>query len=441
MLVQAKLAIFTARFAAKLIKLFRLGNASSLPGRLALILYPDLLKRYADLFSQVKSSFKVMVTGTNGKTTSLGLLDSIYDVYASKDSLVSNKLGANLYYGIVTAFVLAANINDTSKQDFILEVDEAALAAVSKDLQPDLIAVTNIFRDQLDRFGEIDITKRFIQEGIDNSLNVDLVLNLDDPKINTLKNSSDAKKYFYSLEIEDSLKERINYQSEDKDLSLTQEEALVNIEEAYLVKAKLKDINYSGTKFDLFYMGKSIEINLKLKGIYNVYNALLAATVFIAYECPLSLIKEGLEKYQGSFGRAQTKIINGKEADIFLIKNPKGCSEVLNLLSLNTSAVNLIIINDNYADGRDVSWLWDADFELLLNEDLEFICSGSRAYDMALRLKYAGISTEKIILEEDIQAAVNKATLLAKETNLNILATYTALLHLERLLDLTGDFK
>ena len=142
-------------------------------------------------------------------------------------------------------------------------------------------------------------------------------------------------------------------------------------------------------------------MKLNLPGIYNVYNALLAATVFIAYDCPLNLIKEGLESYRGSFGRAQTKIINGKESNIFLIKNPKGCSEVLNLIKLDEKAINLIIINDDYADGRDVSWLWDANFEVLSklkpeSKSIDFVCSGNRAFDMALRLKYARIDSSRI---------------------------------------------
>ena len=435
------IAIFAAKMSAKLIKALKLGNASSLPGRLALKIYPSLLRDYAGTLADGSSSVRLAVSGTNGKTTSVGLLDSIYEVYASKDNLISNRLGANLYYGVATAFALSMSAAK-QKQDFILEVDEAALRSVVKDLKPDLIALTNIFRDQLDRFGEIDTTRRFIQEAIDEVKDVNLVINYDDTKIRSLKSSSGSKRYFYKLEIADELKSELNYEVSDKASSLEDLDLENDIDEMYLIKAFLKKITSSGSVFDLIYSGKSIEVNLNLPGIYNVYNALLAASVFIAYDCPLGLIKEGLEAYQGSFGRAQNKIINGKSSNIFLIKNPKGCSEVLNLIKLDQNAMNLIIINDDYADGRDVSWLWDADFELLAatkqdSVDIDFVCSGNRAYDMALRLKYAGISASRIYVEEDISLALDYASQNQEHRSLNVLPTYTALLYLEKILNLT----
>ncbi|NQY80601.1 MAG: DUF1727 domain-containing protein [Candidatus Caenarcaniphilales bacterium] len=443
--MQKKLAIFAANFSAKLIKFLKLGNASSLPGRIALKIYPELLKDYFESLDSSASSLRVAVSGTNGKTTSVGLLDSIYEVYASKENLISNRLGANLYYGIATAFILSM-VDKHEKQDFILEVDEAALRSVVKDLKPDLMALTNIFRDQLDRFGEIDTTRRFIQEAIDEVQDVNLVINYDDPKIRSLKSSSGSKRYFYKLEISDELKNKIDYKVSDKDASLEELDLENDIDEMYLIKGFLKEVNSSGTVFDLKYAGKAIEINLNLPGIYNVYNALLAASVFIAYDCPLNLIKEGLEGYKGSFGRAQNKIINGKSSNIFLIKNPKGCSEVLNLIKLDEQAINLIIINDDYADGRDVSWLWDADFETLAeankeSENVDFICSGNRAYDMALRLKYAGISAKRIYVEEYIKTALDYASKTQTDRPLNILPTYTALLYLEKILSLTKSIK
>ncbi len=443
--MQKKLAIFAANFTAKLIKFLKLGNASSLPGRIALKIYPELLRDYSKFLDNSISSLRLIVSGTNGKTTSVGLLDSIYEVYAAKENLISNRLGANLYYGIATAFVLSTT-DKYDKQDFILEVDEAALRSVAKDLKPDLMAFTNVFRDQLDRFGEIDTTRRFIQEAIDEVKDVNLVINYDDPKIRSLKSSSGSKRYFYKLEISDELKNKIDYQVSDKDAALDELDLENDIDELYLIKGFLKDIKSSGTVFDLNYAGKSLEINLSLPGVYNVYNALLAASVFIAYDCPLNLIKEGLENYKGSFGRAQNKLINGKSSNIFLIKNPKGCSEVLNLIKLDQHAINLIIINDDYADGRDVSWLWDANFEIVAeaksgSENIDFVCSGNRALDMALRLKYAGISTNRIYVEEDIKSALDYASKTQTSRPLNILPTYTALLYLEKLLSLTKSLK
>ena len=193
--MRKKIAVLAANLSAKLIKFLRLGNASSLPGRIALKIYPELLRDYFKDFDSSASNLKVAVSGTNGKTTSVGLLDAIYEVYASKDNLISNRLGANLYYGVATAFTNALDSGE-NKQDFILEVDEAAMRSVVRDLQPDLMAFTNIYRDQLDRFGEIDTTRRFIQEAIDEVPDVDLVLNFDDLKIRSLNHLQALKDIF-----------------------------------------------------------------------------------------------------------------------------------------------------------------------------------------------------------------------------------------------------
>lgn len=464
-IMRQSLAIFSARLCIYLLKFFKLGNGSSLPGRVALKLFPKLLlQANQDILSR-QDALKVMVSGTNGKTTSVGLIDSIYEVTQNKKNLISNRLGANLYYGIATAF---CNFRGNfAEADFILEVDEAALKTVVKHIKPNFLAFTNIFRDQLDRFGEIDATKNLLEEALklaDSETDFNLILNYDDIKLRSISTKTNDNIYFFRLITNEALK----LSSEtvlDKDSSFFEENYLDKasaVNENKLITGKLKILETKYSVFDLIFRGESIEVTLNLPGVYNVYNALLAASVFLAAGTGLEKVAQGLTLYRGAFGRSQTININGVESNIYLIKNPKGCSEVLHLVKNDKNSLYLIIINDNYADGRDVSWLWDADFEALIQQNqkdnasteneaceqsnqsrVNYVCSGRRAYDMALRLKYAGAKSTEIYVEADMQSAIDFASNYISEresqikNSLNILPTYTALLDLEKKLSLT----
>jgi len=449
------LAIYSARLCTDLLRFFKLGNGSSLPGRVALKLFPDLLVKANTEINQNPNALKIMVSGTNGKTTSVGLLDSIYENIKDKENLISNRLGANLYYGISTAF---CNFQGSFKEaDFILEVDEAALKTLVKHIKPNIMAFTNIFRDQLDRFGEIDATKHLLEEAlalVKDNPDFKLILNYDDIKLRSISIEETQNIYFFSLEAAAGCGALFdNLFNLDKDQSLFIDKA-DNYTNQHFIRAKLKSLGVKDSVFDLVYEDKSVEVHLNLPGIYNIYNALLAATVFIAAGLDLETIAKGISAYKGAFGRSQTVLINSLESNIYLIKNPRGASEVLNMLKSDKDSLYMIIINDNYADGRDVSWLWDADFETLVkarldagnssgtntNSNISYICSGHRAYDMALRLKYAGASSDEIYVEENIEMALDYATKIANlqdKKSLNILPTYTALLDLEKKLELT----
>jgi UDP-N-acetylmuramyl tripeptide synthase len=462
--MRQSLAIFSARLCIDLLKFFKLGNGSSLPGRVALKLFPKLLlKANQDILSK-QDALKVMVSGTNGKTTSVGLIDSIYEVTQNKKNLISNRLGANLYYGIATAFCnFRGNFTEA---DFILEVDEAALKTVVRHIKPNFLAFTNIFRDQLDRFGEIDATKNLLEEALriaDSETDFNLILNYDDIKLRSISTKTNDNIYFFRLISHEASK--LNSEKViDKDSSFFEESYLdkASSNENKLITGKLKILETKYSVFDLIFRGESIEVTLNLPGIYNVYNALLAASVFLAAGTSLDKVAQGLSLYRGAFGRSQTIDIKGVESSIYLIKNPKGCSEVLHMVKNDKNSLYLIIINDNYADGRDVSWLWDADFEALVQENhmddestekeackpshqsrVNYVCSGRRAYDMALRLKYAGAKSTEIHVEVDIQSAIDFASNYINEkesqikNSLNILPTYTALLDLEKKLSLT----
>jgi UDP-N-acetylmuramyl tripeptide synthase len=495
------IAISAAKIAAKLSQLLKQGSGSSLPGRVALALYPSLLedfmeditpgtrpelgvmpglaqsgtaKRWFKFFhvfaSQIPflrgnpmfcspdcarpgmtpssgrvpgatpdlvqsgtakripagefTRLKICTSGTNGKTTTTGMVKQIFYEYKTflgdKSSIICNDLGANLYYGIVAAFLSMTDFwGNLRSSDFIIEVDEAAFPKVAKVLQPELIAVTNIYRDQLDRFGEIDTTQKLIRSAIQNAGNPTLVLNANDPKVLELADSSSGRIILY----------QVDYALQNFDEGFTNTQAAERVE----VKAHIIKEEIDRTDLELHLGNNLLKLSVPLPGLYNSYNATAAAAIAYADKVPVDIIKTGIENYKAAFGRSETKIFNDVKYQVFLIKNPTGASEVLKHLSQDEKGRFLIIINDNYADGRDVSWLWDAKFEYLNQvPKSQVFCSGRRAYDMALRLKYAGISDIKV--EPDIRAALDQAVHECPgQEHLYVLPTYTALLELEKL--------
>jgi UDP-N-acetylmuramyl tripeptide synthase len=412
------------------IKKLGLGNASSLPGRIALKLNSNILNEIAALIPV--NSLKIAVSGTNGKTTTTGLIKSIVQTidFEENSTLVSNDLGANLYYGICTAF-LKSNLENQDIH-YILEVDEAAFPKVSHDLSPNLIAITNIYRDQLDRFGEIEATKNLLINAISKT-KAKLAFNLNDNKLLDLIPHATEGTVTYTLEIPDHFTKNL-----DQDQMLLVDNVLGSTAKPDY-KFKLVQANEEYIELEL--AEPVTYFKVKLPGIYNAYNVCLAISMALSLNIPIEFIKAGLSSYKAAFGRAQTmQLPSGSHAKLFLIKNPSGCTQVLNLLTKSRSAIKLIIINDNYADGKDVSWLWDAEFDLLADTSSFIVLSGSRAYDMALRMKYTGIETDKLIVIEDINQALEKVQELNlqsdNEEDIYILPTYTALLYLEKILKL-----
>jgi UDP-N-acetylmuramyl tripeptide synthase len=424
------IAINLAKSSAYLVKNLRLGNASALPGRIALALKPKLLKNFTKQLKNSKHAY--MITGTNGKTTTTGLLKQIC-IEDQKNSnnnpyLICNDMGANLYYGIVAELVHSSDISGLLKsQNYTLEVDEAAFVKVSKEIKAKSIIVTNIFRDQLDRFGELDSTQKLICTGIDNATKdnqekLQLILNANDARVSQIPEHLTTKpeKIFYYSVIEKDF-EDLDGKSETK----TKGDFICEIIESH------DDISHVKFMVDQ----KEILVDIALPGTYNIYNATAAAAAAY-YQCiSLENIKKGIENYHSIFGRSETKKINNKELKIFLIKNPTGCTEVIKHLCKTTVEDYLIIINDDYADGKDISWLWDARFDYLAKSSnaKNFLCSGHRAYDMAVRLKYAGVDSSRIKVITDIKQALENI-IQGKAQTINILPTYTALLELEKLI-------
>ena len=399
-------SLAAARLAYLFLKTTGISSGTSIIGKIVLKICPKFLSMCNQYIS-----IKINVTGTNGKTTTSGLVSHI--LKSSGSSVINNAMGANMLTGVVNA--LALSINPCKKNDYsVIESDEAYLSKIYDSFDADYLIVTNLFRDQLDRYGELATTKKLIQEGINKKNNLTLFLNADDPLVASFEGNN---KIFYGIE---------NVYYADESLKTTSE-----TEESFNCSCG-KPLMYEKKFFVTLYKDYSIlKINginyeIPLVGLFNAYNAL--AAISLCLELGKQNIEECLKSFKVMFGRSEVKYLDGKKVLIQLIKNPIGANEVLKTVDKDSNL--LIIINDNYADGRDVSWLWDAEFELLKDIQKEIVVSGIRAEDMALRLKYAGVKNIKII--NDIKKAVEYINRSA-DNNITILPTYTALLKLNKI--------
>ncbi len=414
--------------------------ATSYAGYIALKICPDFL-RFSKKY--ITKNF-INITGTNGKTTTSGLIAHILE--SANQHVIHNLKGANMLTGIANVFAL--NLAPFKRFDYaVIETDEAYLTKVYDFVKGDYLVVTNLFRDQLDRYGELDYTAKIIEEAIKKNPDLKLILNADDPIVASFNKTKYAVYYGF---------EDVEYHCRYKDESNAPAEVFncicseplkyskrfyaqqghyycdkCNYQRPkcnYSAKVKIYD-NYSILCVNNH--GIDFEFKVNLVGLYNAYNALAAISTAFENGLNQSEIQKALDSYHSIFGRTETRIINGHKTLIQLIKNPAGASEVLKTVDLNSNI--LIAINDDYADGRDISWLWDSDFEQLKEAKKLVVTSGKRAYDMATRLKYAGIPQEKIVIEPDVKKAVKLvSTSTNKEDNITILPSYTALLKISK---------
>lgn len=430
------LSLIIARCAYIGIRLLNKSSGTSFVGMLVLKIYPDFLK-YCSKYIKKRI---ITITGTNGKSTTSGLIAHILETAHQK--VVHNLKGANMLTGVANVFALS--IAPLKRYDYaVIESDEAYLTKLYDYMKSDYLVVTNLFRDQLDRYGELNTTAEFIKNAIDKNPDLKLILNADDPIVATFDRTKYAVYYgFENVEYDCSYEHKSNAPTEVFNCMCGEElkyskQFFAQQGHYYCPKCGYKrhECNYSAdvkvyNDYSILTVrnrGISFEFKVNLAGLYNAYNAL--AAISLGFEAGMNQeeIQKSLDTYQAIFGRTEKRTINGNPAVIQLIKNPTGASEVLKTVDLKSNIV--IAINDNYADGRDISWLWDSDFEQLKNAEKLVITSGCRANDMATRLKYAGIPQEKIIVEPNIKKAIDKATTAGKTT---ILPSYTALLKINK---------
>ncbi|HCW51667.1 MAG TPA: DUF1727 domain-containing protein [Clostridiales bacterium] len=462
------LALWAGRAVLKLSR--RLGHGgSSLPGRVALRIQPALLRRLAGKLRWGS----VIITGTNGKTTTARLLSTILQDAGYR--LVHNRSGANLKEGLTSAFLEDAAAAGRRADIALMEVDEATVPEAVRELRPLGIVVTNFFRDQLDRYGELDTTVSLVGRGTDAVGGRGfVVLNADDPLVAALGRGRGERAVFYGVE-DDRCGKRTMTQTREQRHCLT-----CGRELDYSVfyyghlgryacpggdfRRPAPDVRAGavclegarGASFTLSVRGEGeVRVAMPVPGLYNVYNALAALAAALELGVPLSRAAASLERARASFGRMEVIPVEGRNVLLALVKNPTGFNQVLETLLGDAPAADgagevgdrsprnfLIAINDRYADGTDISWLWDVDFEVLAERGArvgEIIVSGLRAHDMALRLKYAGVPEASVRVVPGLSEALDRAlAVTAKGKTLLVTPTYTAMLELRDIISRRG---
>lgn len=431
------ISIFLARLIKLLIKIVGRSSGTSFIGMFTLKTNPDFL----NFCSKYILHEKISVTGTNGKTTTAGLIAQILE--ANNKEVIHNAQGANMLTGIANVF--ATNVVPSKRYDnCVLESDEAYLSKLYDYMKLDYLVVTNLFRDQLDRYGELDTTAKKIQSAIDKNKDLVLLLNADDPLVANL--GHDNKKLYYGFEnIEFAETHTISHAPAEmfncicgKPLEYSKRFYAQQGHYYCSCGYKRPKCDYQGNakiyndyiEISVLHNGEETHYTFDSIGLYNAYNALAAISMALEIGYKQEEIQNALNTYKAMFGRAEKTEFNGHKTIIQLIKNPAGASEVLKTVDLSSKI--LIAINDNFADGRDVSWLWDAEFELLKDTEKTIVTSGIRANDMALRLKYAGVPSEKIKVVPDLFEAVEEVSSSEDKTEkVTIMPSYTALLQIK----------
>lgn len=409
------LAILLGKTIAKLTRFFKTGGGSAAPGLYALKLEPNLVTKLSSKIPQ-----NIIITGTNGKTTTSRMV-----AHFAKESglkVIRNHTGSNLERGIASTLVQVA---PQRRCDLgIWELDEAAFNSVVPKINPDIVVFLNVFRDQLDRYGEIDtVVKNWSQTLKNMDPKTAVLINGDDASLKKLKKSLKGKIRQFGVKDYKIVGESIEHLKEQENLDY---------------EAKNVDLNgLKGSTFDLPINDIRLTINLPLPGIYHIYDFLAAfASGSILGFSHHGMIRS-LTNFSPAFGRVE-KLDFGY---IFLIKNPAGATQVFETIApqIKSNDRLLLALNDNLADGTDVSWIWDAGFEKLrtTNHELRTICSGTRAYDLAVRLKYAGFDPKNIKVELELENALKQARKGLKGT-LFVLPTYTAMLELQGILTKQG---
>ena len=436
----AEMAI--ARMAGRLSRLAGRGGGTTLPGKLLTAIDPHAISRLAERLPEGS----VVVSATNGKTTTAAMASAIL---APRYRLAHNAAGANLASGVASALV------DASDAELgLFEVDEAALPALAAALRPRVISLGNLFRDQLDRYGELELVAerwRAMAAALpDESL---LVVNADDPLVADLPHSH-SRTATFGVDDHAQRGAALQHAADSKycvrcGTPYAYEAAYVGHLGEYRCPAcgherpqldvaarAIEPHGIAGISFDLTCAEGTARVRLQVPGLYNVYNALAAASMMRGLGVLLEEIADGLGRASAAFGRFERVAAGDKTLIVLLIKNPAGANEtVRTLLQEGGPSLAVVALNDGIADGRDVSWIWDVDFEPLAERLGRVVVSGDRASELALRFVYGGMDERQIEVVPELGAALDRGLELTEPGGeLVFLPTYTAMLGLQRVI-------
>ncbi|HET8535808.1 MAG TPA: MurT ligase domain-containing protein [Solirubrobacteraceae bacterium] len=407
-------------------------GGTSLPGKLLLRMEPRAIERLS------RPLDSALLSATNGKTTTAAMAARILE--RGGRTLVHNRAGANMAGGVATA--LLRGRGDTG----LFEVDEFWLPQVLPQVRPRALLLANLFRDQLDRYGELETIAERWGEALNATPIEQLVLNADDPVVADL--GRDRQPLYFGVDDPGMAMAQMQHAADAKHCRRCGRAYVYDAifmghlghyhcpncgarrpQPAVTARAiELRGVR--SARFELATPAGTAPVELPLPGLYNVYNALAAAALTLAMGAAIDDVVAGLQEVAPAFGRAETVQLGGRDLSILLVKNPAGANEVLRTLTLEPGEHDVLaVLNDNVADGRDVSWVWDADFEVLAGRVRRVTCSGTRAAEMAVRMKYAGVPVERIIVRDELDAGLD-AAIGDGDGPLYALPTYTAMLAL-----------
>lgn len=450
--LRAAIAIIACRASRFVLRKLGKGGTNA-PGCVALALYPDILGELA------KGVTSIVVTGTNGKTTTSRMIEKSME--DSGMDYFSNKSGANMLSGIVAEFAMNCTLTGKNKHKYALvECDEAHFKNVSKYIDAKCIVVTNVFRDQLDRYGEVTHTLNSILTGIKNSPNAVVCINADCSLSVSMKDQIPNKVVFYGVESE-IYKNRVQEVSDAPYCIKCKTEYVYDYvtyghlggfrcpkcgyhrPDAQVAVEKVLESTTDSSKILVRFGGKEYEATVNLPGGYNIYNATAMIAAGYVMGMDDKVIINALNSFECGFGRMEKFTVNNTDVRMILIKNPAGCNQVLNFLSnLTEPALFIVALNDRFADGTDISWIWDVDFEKLNNisDMLTGVwVTGRRADEMAMRMKYTGLPTEKIRVIKDYNELIAQAV--AQDAPVYLMPTYTAMLDIREIFSKSYGFK
>ena len=428
-------------------------GGTNVPGRVALAIDPHVLGKLA------KGVTTIIVTGTNGKTTTSRMIERSLE--ESGYRFFANKSGANMLSGITAEFAMHSGLGGKNKYPYaLIECDEAAFKTVSKYVDAKCVVVTNVFRDQLDRYGEVTHTLNSILTGIKNSPNAVVCINADDSLSVSMKDEIPNKVVFYGVETE-IYKNRVEEVSDAPYCIKCKTEYVYDyVTYGHLGGFRCPNCGYHRPQTEvsvekvlestpdsstilLNLNGSEYQATINLPGGYNIYNATATAAAGYVLGIKNETIIDALSSFECGFGRMEKFTVNGTDIRMILIKNPAGCNQVLNFLSNNTTpSLFVVALNDRFADGTDISWIWDVDFEKLkqISDKLtEIWVTGRRADDMAMRFKYAGIPVNKIKVMKDYEQLIDAAT--KQQAPVYMMPTYTAMLDIREIFSKNYGFK
>jgi len=417
------------------------GGGTTIPGKVLWKLDPGSI----DALAQRLPLGAALVSATNGKTTTTAMTASIL---GDRRRLAWNRAGANLLSGIASALVSAPRA-----ELGLFEVDEAALPEALARLRPRVIALGNLFRDQLDRYGELELVAERWRAAIEAQPDATtLVVNADDAVVADLADGRSAA-IRYGLDDPRQARQKLPHAADSKyclrcGAPYTFEAAYVGHLGDYRcpncgharppLDVAAREIELRGLHASRFALQTPVgdtTIELRLPGLYNVYNAVAAASVALAVGASLEEVRTGLERFGAAFGRFERIATGGKSIVLLLIKNPAGANEVVRTLETGVPPVLVLALNDAIADGRDVSWIWDVDFEPLLEHVDHVVVTGQRAAELGLRMTYGGLPSDRLEVIPSLERALDRGLALVDAgTELVVLPTYTAMLALRGLL-------